>query len=154
MENITPTPNIIIRPAVLADVPAMHALMYELAVYEKEPESVEATVAEYEEDFQKGLFEGFVAEADGQVVGMTLYYMAYSSWRGKMLYLDDFVITESHRRFGIGQMLYDTFIEEAQKRGCRLAKWQVLDWNEPAIRFYEKNENEIERNWWNVKKRF
>jgi GNAT superfamily N-acetyltransferase len=148
------TPAITIRRATRSDVPAMHALTYELAVYEKEPESVETTVAEYEADFQNGLFEGFVAEAEGTIVGMTLYFMAYSSWRGKMLYLDDFVITESHRRFGIGQMLYDTFIEEAKQRGCRLAKWQVLDWNEPAIKFYEKNDAEIERNWWNVKKRF
>ena len=145
-------PKIEIRPAQLSDVPSMHALMYELAVYENAPEAVATTVEEYEIDFSNGLFEGFVAEADGQIVGMTLYFMAYSSWKGKMLYLDDFVVTEDFRRFGIGQMLYDTFLDEAQKRGCRLAKWQVLDWNDPAIRFYEKNNAEIEKGWWNVKK--
>ena len=146
------SPKIEIRPAQLSDVPSMHALMYELAVYENAPEAVATTVEEYETDFSNGLFEGFVAEADGQIVGMTLYFMAYSSWKGKMLYLDDFVVTEDSRRFGIGQMLYDTFLAEAQKRGCRLAKWQVLDWNDPAIRFYEKNNAEIEKGWWNVKK--
>ena len=145
-------PKIEIRPAQLSDVPSMHALMYELAVYENAPEAVATTVEEYKIDFSNGLFEGFVAEADGQIVGMTLYFMAYSSWKGKMLYLDDFVVTEDFRRFGIGQMLYDTFLAEAQKRGCRLAKWQVLDWNDPAIRFYEKNNAEIEKGWWNVKK--
>jgi GNAT superfamily N-acetyltransferase len=145
-------PKIEIRPAQLSDVPSMHALMYELVVYENAPEAVATTVEEYEIDFSNGLFEGFVAEADGQIVGMTLYFMAYSSWKGKMLYLDDFVVTEDFRRFGIGQMLYDTFLAEAQKRGCRLAKWQVLDWNDPAIRFYEKNNAEIEKGWWNVKK--
>ena len=147
-------PKIEIRAAQLRDVPDMHALMYELAVYENAPEAVAATVQEYETDFSNGLFEGFVAEVDGKIVGMTLYFMAYSSWKGKMLYLDDFVITEDFRRFGIGQMLYDTFLAEAQKRGCRLAKWQVLDWNDPAIRFYEKNNAEIEKGWWNVKKIF
>jgi GNAT superfamily N-acetyltransferase len=145
-------PALLIRPAEARDVPAMHALMYELAVYEKAPEAVETTVAEYEADFANGRFEGLVAEMDGQVIGMMLYFMAYSSWKGKMLYLDDFVVTETHRRYGVGQKLYDAFIEEAQRRGCRLAKWQVLDWNEPAIRFYEKNEAEIEQGWWNVKK--
>ncbi len=146
------TPAITIRRAGVDDIPAMHALMFELAVYEKSPESVEATVEEYVEDFKNGLFEGFVAEMEGKVVGMTLFFMAYSSWRGKMLYLDDFVVTESCRRFGIGQMLYDTFIKEAKDRGCRLAKWQVLDWNDPAVQFYKKNEAEIETGWWNVKK--
>lgn len=146
------TSPVTIRRAEITDVPAMHALMFELAVYEKSPESVEASVEEYEEDFKNGLFEGLVAEMDGKVVGMTLFFMAYSSWRGKMLYLDDFVVTEAYRRYGIGQMLYDAFITEAQNRGCRLAKWQVLDWNEPAVKFYEKNNAEIETGWWNVKK--
>lgn len=148
------TPAILIRPAALLDVPAMYDLMFELAVYEKSPESVATTVAEYQTDFENGLFEGFVAEADGKVVGMTLFYMAYSSWKGKMLYLDDFVVTEAYRRFGIGQMLYDAFIEEARNRGCRMAKWQVLDWNEPAIQFYQKNEADIESGWYNVRKFF
>lgn len=148
------TPAIVIRPAALRDVPAMYDLMFELAVYEKSPESVATTVAEYQTDFENGLFEGFVAEADGKVVGMTLFYMAYSSWKGKILYLDDFVVTEAYRRFGIGQMLYDTFIEEARNRGCRMAKWQVLDWNEPAIQFYQKNEADIESGWYNVRKFF
>lgn len=148
------TPAIVIRPAALRDVPAMYDLMFELAVYEKSPESVATTVAEYQTDFENGLFEGFVAEADGKVVGMTLFYMAYSSWKGKMLYLDDFVVTEAYRRFGIGQMLYDAFIEEARNRGCRMAKWQVLDWNDPAIQFYQKNEADIESGWYNVRKFF
>jgi len=146
------TSPVTIRRAGMEDIPAMHALMFELAVYEKSPESVEASVEEYQEDFKNGLFEGLVAEMDGKVVGMTLFFMAYSSWRGKMLYLDDFVVTEAYRRYGIGQMLYDAFMEEAKNRGCRLAKWQVLDWNEPAVKFYEKNNAEIETGWWNVKK--
>ncbi|MDO8969682.1 MAG: GNAT family N-acetyltransferase [Saprospiraceae bacterium] len=142
----------IIRPATEADIPSIHALVYELAVYEKEPEAVFTTPEEYLEDFRNGLFESHVAEIDGKIVGMTLFFMMYSSWKGKMLYLDDFVVNESYRRFGIGQMLYDAFMAEGQRRGCRLVKWQVLDWNEPAINFYKKNEAIIETGWWNVKK--
>lgn len=142
---------ITIRPATEADLPAIHALMYELAVYEKEPEAVFTTVEEYRTDFRAGLFESQVAEMDGQVVGMILYYMTYSSWKGKMLYLDDFVVTESHRRYGVGQLLFDAFVAAGRSRGCRLVKWQVLDWNEPALRFYAKNEAIIEKGWWNGK---
>ncbi len=125
--------------------------MYELAVYENAPEAVEATVEEYRTDFKAGIFESLVAEIDGQVVGMTLFFMTYSSWKGKMLYLDDFVVTEAHRRSGAGQLLFDAFLEEGRRRGCRLVKWQVLDWNEPALRFYAKNAAIIEKDWWNGK---
>jgi GNAT superfamily N-acetyltransferase len=140
-----------IRPATEQDIPAMHALMFELAVYEQSPESVEATVEEYRQDFDKGLFEGLIAETEGRVVGMALYFMAYSSWKGKMLYLDDLVVTEAYRRRGIGQLLLEAFLAEARRRGCRLAKWQVLDWNQPAVDFYKKNQAVIETDWWNVK---
>lgn len=143
--------NITIRAATEADLPAIHALVYELAVYEKEPEAVVTTPAEYLDDFRKGLFEAHVAELDGRVVGMTLFYMAYSTWRGKMLYLDDFVVNEAYRRYGVGQRLFDAFVEEGRRRGCRLVKWQVLDWNEPALRFYRKNNAIIETDWWNGK---
>lgn len=144
--------TLLIRPATEADIPNIHSLVYELAVYEKEPEAVFTTPEEYLEDFRNGLFECHVAEIDGQVVGITLFFMAYSSWKGKMLYLDDFVVKEQYRRFGVGQKLYENFIEEGRRRGCRLVKWQVLDWNEPALRFYEKNDAIIEKGWWNVKK--
>lgn len=143
--------KITIRPATEADLPAIHGLMYELAVYEKEPEAVFTTVEEYREDFRNGLFESHLAETDGRVVGMILFYMAYSSWKGKMLYLDDFVVTETYRRYGVGQLLFDAFVEEGRRRGCRLVKWQVLDWNEPALKFYGKNAAIIEKNWWNGK---
>ena len=143
--------TLLIRPATEADLPAIHALMYELAVHENAPEAVAATLDEYRADFQAGIFESHVAELDGQVVGMTLFFMAYSSWKGKMLYLDDFVVTEAHRRSGAGQLLFDAFLEEGRRRGCRLVKWQVLDWNEPALRFYAKNEAIIEKDWWNGK---
>jgi GNAT superfamily N-acetyltransferase len=140
-----------IRFATEADMPFIHALVYELAVYEKEPEAVFTNPEEYLADFKAGRFECMVAEVEGKIVGMTLFYEAYSSWKGRMLYLDDFVVNDAYRSMGIGQQLFDAFVEEGRNRNCRLVKWQVLDWNEPAIRFYEKNKAIIERNWWNVK---
>ena len=110
-----------------ADMPAVHALVYELALYEREPEAVFTTPEEYLRDFQAGRFECRVAEIDSEVVGMTLFYEAYSTWKGRMLYLDDFVVKESHRGEGIGQLLFDDFVAEGRRRGCRLVKWQVLD---------------------------
>ena len=145
------TPEIIVRRASRVDIPAVHDLVRELAVYERAPEEFIATVEEYREDFNNGTFEAIVAEVNGEVVGMALYYMAYSTWKGKMLFLEDFVIREAYRRFGIGQRLFDAFLREARNRGCRLVKWQVLNWNEPAIKFYEKNNAIIEQDWWNGK---
>ncbi len=140
-----------IRLAKKQDLPDIHNLVRELAVYEKaEPEFV-ATLEDYLRDFSEGIFEALVAEKEGIVCGMALYYMTYSTWKGKMLYLEDFVVKQTHRRQGIGQLLFDGFLAKAQEKNCRMVKWQVLDWNEPAIRFYEKNKATIERGWWNGK---
>ncbi len=145
--------NIEIRPATVEDMPAVHALVRELAVYENAPEQHSATVDEYKRDFASGIFESHVAidTEGGQTVGMILYYMSYSTWRGRMLYLEDFVVTERYRQFGVGQMLFDTFLEVARHKDCFLTKWQVLDWNTPAVNFYLKNEAIIEKEWWNGK---
>ena len=143
--------NFTIRPATEADISAIHRLVYELAVYEKEPDAVVTSPAEFLEDFQHGLFQSTVAIHEGEVVGLILYHMAYSTWKGKMLYLEDFIVTEDFRRFGLGQLLFDAFLAEGARLGCRLVKWQVLDWNEPALKFYEKNTATIEKGWWNGK---
>lgn len=143
--------DIKIRKAEKRDIPAIHALVRELAIYEKAEEQLVASIEEYERDFEAGVYRALVAEAEGRVVGMALSYMAYSTWKGKMLFLEDFVINEAYRRYGIGQRLFDAFLEEARREGCRLVKWQVLDWNEPAIKFYEKNKATIEKDWWNGK---
>ncbi len=141
-----------IRAGITADMPAVHSLVYELAVYEKEPESVTATVEDYIKDFNEGVFNVLIAEDDTQkVVGMMLYYIAYSTWRGKMVYLDDFVVSETVRGQGIGHVLWDALLAESRALGARLLKWQVLDWNEPAIRFYERADAIIEKEFWNGK---
>lgn len=148
--------NIQIRPATVDDLPAIHALVHELAVYENAPEQHTATIEEYKRDFEAGIFESHVAvdtdntEGD-QIVGMIFYYMTYSTWRGRMLYLEDFVVTENYRKYGVGQLLFETFLDVARQKDCFLTKWQVLDWNTPAVNFYEKNKAVIEKEWWNGK---
>ncbi|MEM6380031.1 MAG: GNAT family N-acetyltransferase [Bacteroidota bacterium] len=143
--------EITIRPAVKTDIPDIHGLVRDLAIYEKaEPEFI-ASLDDYYDDFESGIFEALVAEAEGKVVGMTLYYMTYSTWKGKMLYLEDFVVKTDYRQQGIGQLLFDAYIEVAKAKKCRMVKWQVLDWNEPAIKFYEKNNATIESEWWTAK---
>ena len=82
---------------------------------------------------------------------MIFYYIAYSTWRGRMLYLEDFVVAEAHRSSGLGQRLFDTFVAVAREKDCRMVKWQVLDWNVGAIRFYERQNATIETEWHNGK---
>jgi ribosomal protein S18 acetylase RimI-like enzyme len=144
--------NIIIRTGEKADIPAVYNLVVELAVYEKEPDAVTATLEDYYNDFEEDIFKILVAEIDGEVTGMMIYYIAYSTWKGKMVYLEDFVINEQYRRHGIGQLLYDRLLIESKKMKAKLIKWQVIDWNEPAINFYKKNNAIIETEWYNVKK--
>ncbi len=140
-----------IRKAEKKDLNAIYDLVYELALYEKEPEALTASRQDYENDFSEGLFEALVAEEEGEVLGMMLFYNTYSTWKGKMLYLEDFVVKESCRGRGIGQLLFDTFMDTAREKNARIVKWQVIDWNEPALKFYEKNKAIVEKNWWNCK---
>ncbi len=143
--------NIQIRPATIEDIDEVHAMVRELAIFEKAESSVKTSPEIYKKDFKDGIFEVKVAVLNQEIVGMVLYFMAYSTWRGKMMYLDDFVVKNKYRNRGIGQLLFDAFIQESKAQGATMVKWQVLDWNEHAIRFYEKNKAEIEKNWWNVK---
>ncbi len=137
--------------ATLADMEAVHQLVNELAIYEKEPEAFVAPLSAYQEDFKNGIFEVQVAETNGKIIGMVFYYMAYSTWKGRMLYLEDFVVAQDWRGKGVGQMLFDRFLQTAHEKKCAMVKWQVLDWNEPAINFYEKNGATVEKGWYNVK---
>ncbi|NUQ25423.1 MAG: GNAT family N-acetyltransferase [Saprospiraceae bacterium] len=143
--------TVTIRQANRADLKAIHGLVRELAIYERAEDAFVATLDTYERDFDEGVFEALVADHNGDIAGMMLYYMAYSTWKGKMLFLEDFVVKEAYRRHHIGQHLFDALLETAREKGCALVKWQVLDWNEPALRFYEKNRAIIEKEWWNGK---
>ncbi len=140
-----------IRKATADDLPDIYNLVKSLAIYEKAEQEVTATIKDYQNDFAAGIFQAHVAEMDGKVIGMVLYYMNYSTWKGRMLYLEDFVVYEEYRRFGVGQLLWDELAEEAKRQGARLLKWQVLDWNKPAMKFYKKNNATIETEWYNGK---
>ncbi len=140
-----------IRQATAADIPAIYELVYDLAVYEKEPEALTATVEDYHRDFAEGCFEAILAEQEGKIQGMALYYDTYSTWKGKMLYLEDFVVKTEQRGLGIGQLLFDALLEVGRSKEAKLVKWQVLEWNEPAVKFYEKNKAIIDKTWWTGK---
>jgi len=143
--------DIKVRKATRMDIPAIHNLVRELAIYEKsEPEFI-ASLEDYYQDFEEGVFESEVAEKEGAVIGMIIYYMSYSTWKGRMLYLEDFVVDPAYRRQGVGQILFDAYLETAKQKKCRMVKWQVLAWNQSAIDFYEKNHATIEKGWWNGK---
>lgn len=140
-----------IRKGEANDLPGVFALVKELAEYEKAPEQVTATLDDYQRDFEEDIYDFIVAEKNGDIVGIALYYMTYSTWKGRMLFLEDFVVREELRGQGLGQLLFDATIAEAKHRECKLLKWEVLDWNEPAIQFYLKNNAVLEKNWWDGK---
>jgi GNAT superfamily N-acetyltransferase len=142
--------NAFIRPAKQTDVSAIFALIQELALYEKAPEQVTNTAEQLAIDlFEKELCEAIVAEKENKVVGFALYYTSYSTWKGACLYLEDFYVIESERQHGIGQLLFDDVLETAKNRKVQRMDWQVLTWNEPAIRFYEKQKAILDPEWLN-----
>ena len=143
--------EVTIRKATVGDIPAIHALVRELAEYERGLDLVTTTPESYQEDFKDKVFDAFVAEKGGEVVGMALYYLVFSTWRGRMLYLEDFIVKEAERGAGIGAKLFDAFMEEAKRQDVALVKWQVLDWNEPAINFYKKYNAVFDQEWFDCK---
>lgn len=140
-----------IRDVQFNELESVRELVVELAVYEKAPDAVTATIEDYQRLYQSGLFQCLVAIENGVIIGIALYYDTFSTWKGLMMYLEDLVVTEKHRNKGVGKLLIDAFLVKSKEKGAVLAKWQVLDWNENAIRFYENKGAEIEKGWWNVK---
>jgi len=145
------TNKTIIRSADEKDADAILALVKELAIYENAEDQVTATVEDYQSSLKERKIFCKVAEIDGQIVGIALYYETFSTWRGLMYYLEDFIVSEKYRGHGIGQLLMDAYLKEAKNAGAVLVKWQVLDWNDPAVNFYKKMGATIEKEWWNVK---
>ena len=133
-------------------MPQVLALIQELAAYERAPDAVTNTLEAMRHDGfgPAPIFGFFVLEAaGGALVGLALYYTAYSTWKGRMLYLEDLVVTEAARRGGSGRLLFEAVVAEARATGAQRLKWQVLDWNEPAIAFYKKLDANIESEWLN-----
>ena len=141
--------NTTIRKGTKEDMPRVLDLINELAIYEKAPDEVlisEKTLVE--EGFGPNkIFDTIVAETDNEVIGMLLYYPVFSTWKGRSIYLEDFVVANSHRRKGIGQLLIDALVEEARSAQAKKIRWQVLDWNSPAIEFYKRINATLENSW-------
>ena len=143
--------KMIIRKGTRADIPQVFELVQELALYEKAPEQVSNTAQQMAEDGfgPNPIFGLLVAEVTGHIVGISLYYTRYSTWKGKRLYLEDLIVTESMRGHGLGKLLLDATVEEARNTNCTGMMWQVLDWNEPSIAFYEKYGAKLDGEWVN-----
>ena len=142
-----------IRKGTEADVIPALDLVKELAAYEKAPQEVEVTSEEmkvwgFGPDKQ---FDFFVAEGNGRIIGLALYYFKYSTWKGKCLFLEDIIVTESQRGNGVGKLLFDKVVQVSKETGVRRMEWQVLDWNTPAIGFYKKYEAAMDGEWINCK---
>jgi GNAT superfamily N-acetyltransferase len=138
-----------IRKGQKEDMKGVLELIKELAVFEKEPDAVLITVDDLIRDGfgDKPLFEVFVAEEENEIAGIALYYYRYSTWKGKTIHLEDLVIRESMRGTGLGYALYSEIIKQGQKDKVRRIEWNVLDWNTPAIDFYEKSGAKILDDW-------
>jgi GNAT superfamily N-acetyltransferase len=136
------------------DLPRVLELIKELALYEKAPEQVTNTLAMMEADgFGPNPVYGlFVCEKKStqEIIGIAIYYYRYSTWKGKRLYLEDLVVTESERGKGAGKLLFDQVLAKTLEDGCTGMMWQVLDWNEPAINFYKKYGAYLEAGWLNA----
>lgn len=138
-----------IRKAIHEDMPAVLSLITELAVFEKEPNAVKVTVDDLLRDgfAENPLFQCFVAETEKGIIGIALYYYRYSTWKGKTIHLEDLIVRESERGTGAGFALYSQIIAQGKQDGVRRIEWNVLDWNEPAIKFYEKTGAKILDDW-------
>lgn len=141
--------NYTIRTAKKSDMSRVHELIKELAEFEKEPHAVEVTVNDLEADGfgEKPAFNCFVAEVKGNVEGIALIYNRYSTWKGKIIHLEDLIVNNKFRGSGIGSALLDEVVKYGKNIGAKRINWEVLDWNEPAIAFYEKKGANVMRDW-------
>ena len=139
-----------IRTAHRGDESAIMGLIKALALYERAPEQVVNTSENLAKDlFEDQICDALVAIVNGSVVGFALYFTNYSTWKGRCLYLEDLYVHEAHRQLGIGSALFDQVVEAAKERGVKRMDWQVLDWNEPALQFYQRKKASLDPTWVN-----
>ena len=145
--------HILIRTGIESDLPRVLELVKELAIYEKAPDEVVVSVEEMVNwGFgNEKVFDFFVAEVDGIVQGIALYYFKYSTWKGKCLFLEDIIVTEKWRGRGLGKKLFEEVVIVAKNKKVRRLEWQVLEWNTPAINFYKKYGSRLDPEWINCK---
>lgn len=141
--------NTIVRTGVKADLPQLLNLIKELAVYEKAENEVIVTLNDLEKDGfgEHKIFDFFVAESEGKITGIALYYTKYSTWKGKCIFLEDIIVSESARGKGIGKLLFEAVVKAAKEKNAKRVEWQVLDWNEPAIKFYQRYDAQFLKEW-------
>lgn len=139
----------IIRKATEKDMPFVLELIQELATFEKEPDAVVVTVADLVRDgfSEHPLFHCYVAEKENTIIGMALFYYRYSTWKGKTIHLEDLIVKADQRGTGAGFALYKEIIKQGKKDNVRRIEWNVLDWNTPAIDFYEKSGAKVLDDW-------
>ena len=135
------------------DLPQVFDLIKELALYEKAPQEVTNNIEKMKEDGfgANPVFIFFIAEKNEKIIGISLFYIRYSTWKGKCLYLEDIIVTENFRGKGIGNLLFTKTCEYAKEKNFVSINWQVLNWNEPAINFYKKFDAEFDAEWLNCK---
>lgn len=138
-----------IRKGEQGDMGSVLKLINELAVFEKEPNAVIIRVTDLVENgFKENpAFYTFVAEYEGKIVGMALFYNRFSTWVGPSIHLEDLIVTEKFRSKGIGKALYDKVLEYSLKNGVQRVEWVVLDWNTPAIEFYKSTGAKMLEDW-------
>ena len=138
-----------IRKARREDVPRIRELIVELAVFEKEPNAVETTHEELEKyGFgDSAMFTCFVAEVEDAIVGIALVYFKFSTWKGRVLYLEDLIVTDAMRGKGVGGVLYKEVMKFGHEHGVKRIDWEVIDWNEGAKKFYENSGARILDDW-------
>ena len=143
--------NIKIRKAVREDVPRIMELVKELAIYERAPKEVTVSQEHFEKSGfgSRPVWWAFVAEVDGSVEGFALWYIRFSTWKGQRMYLEDFYVTQEMRGKGLGKLLFDKLIREAQRKNFQGIMWQVLEWNDSAINFYKKYDTAFDPDWVN-----
>lgn len=141
--------NYKIRDARKGDMRAVLGLIKELATFEKEPMAVEVTEEELIRDgFGKSpYFKGFVAEINNEVVGTAIVFNRFSTWKGRILHLEDLVVSENFRNLGIGTALLDQVVKYAYNLGVKRINWEVINWNQNAIDLYEKKGATVLHDW-------
>ena len=138
-----------IRDARETDMEQVLALVQELADFEKEPGAVEVNLLDLKKHGfgNDPMFHCFVAESVDKIVGIALIYPRYSTWKGPVIHLEDLIVTQSMRGKGVGSALLDRVVSHGKSLGVKRISWEVLDWNEPAISFYESKGAKVMRDW-------
>ena len=139
-----------VRESKPGDEQSIYDLVKALAVYEKAPNEVINTPEQIAKDlFENKICYAYVAESNNSIIGFALYYVSYSTWKGKSLYLEDLFVLPEFRKEGVGGLLFDEVVATAKRWNVKRMDWQILDWNEPALNFYKKKNAHLDSGWVN-----